>query len=240
MTLDLEKKLVKENKKLVLPKELLLLKEYQNKGDELCDNNVLSSLGLNANLQRGRRVKEDIDYLKSQTKKFDQSRVFHISQIESICNKYYLRFLPVKHYTGTVDSDLPVKITTFQIAHEVVVTRQNSFIMAPHKSFDLQERPKDPLFFFQINEEYYYLIHKWGNDLSVFRRILPIFSSSLFTFLSIVFAMFIPAFFWTNVATIAIPSVITAVYSIVYFLVWATEDRGISFLRPNNFDSHKK
>ena len=48
-------------------------------------------------------------------------------------------------------------------------------IIAPSKAFNLNSYD-DPLLFVPIGNEYYYLIHKWGNDLSTFRKVkyLPI------------------------------------------------------------------
>jgi len=41
--------------------------------------------------------------------------------------------------------------------------------MAPSKLFKLKN-PDDPLLFAPIGNGYYYLIHKWGNDLHPLRR----------------------------------------------------------------------
>ena len=43
-------------------------------------------------------------------------------------------------------------------------------IMAPSKLFEL-ENYDDPLLFAKLEDGYYYLIHKWGNDLSFFRKL---------------------------------------------------------------------
>lgn len=44
------------------------------------------------------------------------------------------------------------------------------FIVAPATSFELQDRPIDPLLFCELGDDQFYLVHKWGNDLSVWRR----------------------------------------------------------------------
>ena len=44
-------------------------------------------------------------------------------------------------------------------------------MMAPSKLFEL-ENYDDPLMFVNLGNNYYYLIHKWGNDMSFFRKIL--------------------------------------------------------------------
>lgn len=50
------------------------------------------------------------------------------------------------------------------------------YIAAPASSFELQQKPKDPLCFAPIGVDgYYYLVHQWGNDLSIFRRLRGLF-----------------------------------------------------------------
>lgn len=204
MTINLEKALIKANKKILDPLELLLIKEYETNGAMINDDS-LKRVGLIKQIKLG---KDTIDWHQNhenETKRFKQERVFHISQIEETCNKYRLRFLPSVMYEGTIDKELPYKITNFEAAYGVKCEcvepknhrfltdeeTQNTFIMAPASSFKLQEKPKDPLFFYKINEEYYYLIHKWGNDLNVFRRIFPILSSPWFYYLSMFLLGFI-------------------------------------------------
>lgn len=203
MTINLEKELIKANRKLITPEELLTIKEYEKNANFLQDD-TFARVGLAHNLAKGNAAKERINAYKAQTQKFKQELVFHISQIEEVCKKYYLRFLPSVHYKGSIDKELKFKINTFEAAYEVKCQcdydypgshfetlihtddgveikvpypiTQNTFIVAPASSFQLEERPKDPLFFYKINEEYFYLIHKWGNDLSITRRAMGILS----------------------------------------------------------------
>lgn len=193
MTINLEKELLKQNKKIALPQELLLIQEY-DRLSEFATDNTLERVGLNKTIKEGREIKNRIDKLKQETLAFPQDRVFHISQIEQMCKKYRLKFLRTKYYEGTIDSELPSKISSFEIATGVTCKESNTKIMAPMESFRLQKKPKDPLFFYQINKEYCYLIHKWGNDLNIFRRIYaslerPIFGL-LLSALSVAFLIF--------------------------------------------------
>lgn len=209
MTINLEKELIKANKKLQTPEELLIVKEYEKSAD-IVDDESLRRVGVLASIEKGRAEKARVNKLIKETSRFKQERVFHISQIEEICGKYLLRFLPSCFYRGQVDKDLAFKISNFEAAYDVKCECyhrlhrgtfsffvqinqetglqemvpgvddkivQNTFIMAPKESFNLQVRPKDPLFFYKINDEYYYLVHKWGNDLSITRRLKGFFSS---------------------------------------------------------------
>ena len=105
-TINLEKSLIRENKKLAIPKELLLINEY-DKFTALAENDVLERIGLNQTLKEGKNIRNRINRNLEQTKMFNQERVFHISQIASICKKYRLRFLSTGIYKGVIDSELP-------------------------------------------------------------------------------------------------------------------------------------
>jgi hypothetical protein len=190
-TINLEKQLIKENKRLVTPEELLLINEY-DKHAHLIDNDVLSRIGLNKQVKAGRNIKDHVSEQKKQTQKYNKDRVFHISQIKAICEKYHLKFLPVSYYKGIIDEKLPEKITTFEIAYNVECSKGTSYIVAPKNSFKLEEKPKDPLLFYQINNEYYYLIHKWGNDLNIFRRLLPYLARPFWSMIVMAFVFTLP------------------------------------------------
>ncbi len=186
LKINLEKELLLQNQKLVTPQELLFIKEYEKIGDDIKDDSLLR-IGIASSAIKGNKIKEKIGTLKQQTEKFDQSRVFHISQIENICMKYYLRFLPSCLYKGAIDKELPYKINNFEAVYSVKCNSKydgdperctgNTFIVAPSESFKLKPKELDPLLFYSINDEYFYLIHKWGADLSITRRIKSFFST---------------------------------------------------------------
>lgn len=123
--------------------------------------------------------------------KMKSSEIYHIDQIEKICVDYRLRFLDSKYFKGKLPYEAISKIKTLEEEHE---TSLSGFkIMAPSKLFKL-ENADDPLLFAPIGNDYYYLIHKWGNDLNPFRKVMMwpfktlenfmffvLFSSLLFT-----------------------------------------------------------
>lgn len=101
---------------------------------------------------------------------FEPSRIFHEDEIKILCLKYDLRFLPVKYYKGTLDSALPQKLKELGVSRRY--THSDDFrIVAPKSSFKLVERPKDPLLFYELGDGMFYLVHKWGADLSIFNRV---------------------------------------------------------------------
>lgn len=105
-------------------------------------------------------------------------RVFAKDAIKKLCLTYGLRFLETRHYNGALDGDIPAKLAEFKRMDQPVIDKvygkdyQRSYLIAaPTASFHLTPRPKDPLLFAKITADHYYLIHKWGDDLSVMARV---------------------------------------------------------------------
>ena len=237
-TINLEKSLLKENKKLITPDELLIVNEYE-KHAGLVNNDALERIGMNKKLKEGDDIKTRINNKLTQTKKYNQEKVFHISQIKNICEKYYLKFLPSNLYNGFIDDKLPERITTFELAYGEECNRKNTFIIAPQESFKLQEKPKDPLFFYKINDEYYYLIHKWGNDLNVLNRCKSILTNPFLSVLIISFVFTLPLLFIQFPFYLVISLILfvgTGLYNIITSL---DRDDGIftRLFKRNQFDS---
>ena len=98
----------------------------------------------------------------------DSDRIFHVGHIKAICIDYRLRFLDSKLFKGSVPYEAAIKIKELEKEHKTVI--EGFKIMAPSKLFKL-ENADDPLLFAPIGNGYYYLIHKWGNDLSPYRKL---------------------------------------------------------------------
>lgn len=112
---------------------------------------------------------EPTDFNRFIFDKLESHNIYHIDQIEKICVNYRLRFLDSKYFKGKLPYESISKIKTLEEEHE---TSLKGFkIMAPSKLFKL-ENADDPLLFAPIGNDYYYLIHKWGNDLSPFRKLM--------------------------------------------------------------------
>jgi hypothetical protein len=99
----------------------------------------------------------------------ETERIYQLEQIKEICINYRLRFLDSKYFKGELPYEAILKIKSLEKKHN---TKLNGFkIIAPSKLFKL-ENADDPLLFAPIGNGYYYLIHKWGNDLNPFRKVL--------------------------------------------------------------------
>jgi hypothetical protein len=99
--------------------------------------------------------------------KLETDRIFYIDIIKEICIDYRLRFLESSLFKGEIPQEAISKIKHLEKEHQ---TKLDGFmIMAPSKLFQL-ENYDDPLLFAPIGNGYYYLIHKWGNDLNASRK----------------------------------------------------------------------
>ena len=102
----------------------------------------------------------------------ETENIFHIDQIKTIAINYRLRFLDSHLFKNEIPNEAISKIRVLEKNHQT--TLQGFKIIAPSKTFQL-ENYDDPLLFAPIGNNYYYLIHKWGNDLSRYRelKVLP-------------------------------------------------------------------
>ncbi len=95
-------------------------------------------------------------------------RILHVDQIKKVCIDYRLRFLDLKYFKGNIPPSAIEKICELEKTHET--TLKGFKIMAPSVLFRLK-KTDDPLLFVPLGNDYYYLIHKWGKDLSPLRRV---------------------------------------------------------------------
>lgn len=99
--------------------------------------------------------------------KLEGEKIYHISDIKKICVEYRLRFLDSHFFKKEIPEEAISKIRQLEKEHN---TTFNSFkIVAPAKLLKL-ENADDPLLFLPLDNDYFYLIHKWGNDLHPLRK----------------------------------------------------------------------
>ena len=146
------------------------------------------------------KIKIDLDYNPD---KIDSNRLFHVDQIRKICIDYRLRFLDFNFFKGGVPDEAYTKLKEFELNHPDLDL--NIKMMAPTKLFKL-ENYDDPLMFVSLGNNYYYLIHKWGNDMSYFRKMFMWPFKNIYNILvyiaiiSLFFTTFVPdgIFFYKN------------------------------------------
>lgn len=97
----------------------------------------------------------------------ETENIFHINQIKATCIDYRLRFLDSHLYKIPFPEEVVTKIKYLEKIHNIQLSGFK--LMAPSKVFELK-RYDDPILFAPIGNGYYYLIHKWGNDLHPLRK----------------------------------------------------------------------
>lgn len=113
--------------------------------------------------------KTDIVYNQFDFDQLESNRIFHRETIKKICIDYRLRFLDLSYFKADVPFEAIDKIKALEKKHKTDVRHMK--IVAPSKLFKLQNAD-DPLLFVPIGNDYYYLIHKWGNHLHPLRRLM--------------------------------------------------------------------
>jgi hypothetical protein len=125
------------------------------------------------------------------------TNIFQLCEIQEICERYRLRFLDSKFFKGDIPEEAIHKIRALE--DECKVYFNNFYIMAPSSLFELEDAQNDPLLFVRIADDKFYLIHKWGTDLSWTRKIICFPMRNWFSFLgtvmvfSLLLSFFIPS-----------------------------------------------
>lgn len=146
----------------------------------------------------------------------EHSRIYHLDQIRQICIDYRLRFLDSRYFKGTIPVQAVTEIKRLEKEHG---TSLKGFkILAPSKLFKLEDKD-DPILFAPIGNGYFYLIHKWGNDLHPLRKLLVWPFKNIVNLTVLVLAL-------SYLATLMVPnglfskSASTAEFLIVFFFMF--------------------
>lgn len=132
--------------------EVHLLLAEEQKQDDLLRAVVLSSMDQKPVHLRG----------------MDPDRIYHRRTIREICVRYRLRFLPGALFKGPVPNQAVHALRALERKSEAPLT--SFMVMAPATRFKLSDSEVDPLLFVPLGKDMYYLVHKWGTDLSATRR----------------------------------------------------------------------
>ena len=101
--------------------------------------------------------------------RLETHKIYHLDQIREVCIQYRLRFLDIKYFKNDLPESAYQAIQDIETNHGTVLA--DFKVMAPSVLFRL-ERKDDPLLFVPMGNNYYYLVHKWGNDLHPLRKLL--------------------------------------------------------------------
>jgi hypothetical protein len=150
--------------------EKIFLKEEKH------DNQILKNLEISSHTDQNFL---DLDHVET-------DKIYHLDQIKNICIIYRLRFLDAKYFKGKLPQSAISAIKNLEKKHQ---TELKGFkIIAPSKLFKL-ENADDPLLFAPMGNDYFYLIHKWGNDLHPLRKFVMWFFKSFENLLILTFSV---------------------------------------------------
>ena len=153
---------------------------------------LLAELGLDHHIQYERKLTEDY----RRTKKAEHiyaTESFTGKQIKDICQKYYLKLLPVQYYNGSIPADLVRTINEFYKERNLGTPKKNHlYILAPIEQFqNVKFVPQmDPILFYkepdrhttrvEFAQEYHVFnqVHNWGDDFTWKRRLMHMFNTS--------------------------------------------------------------
>ena len=153
--IDIEKKLqdqrLKTNAKIIESASIILNED--SKHEKKIQQNLISSDGFDT----------------ISLTHYDKSNIFSIHDIKKIAINYRLRFLPTKYAKKTIPQEAIFKIKDLEKQNNTEI--KDFFLLAPSEAFDLEDVNKDPLLFAALSNNKYLLIHKWGHDLSWYKKI---------------------------------------------------------------------
>lgn len=178
VTIEKELQQQKDRQKEVLNADPLKEVKLLLQGEASEDARILRGLSNNSNFSRIERETGKVLELEKMDEKY-AGKVFTLEQIKELAVDYHLRFLPASYYTGSFDAEVAAKIKEFARVTLAPIDdyslQRSYFILAPQELFALKDeryitkREQDPAIFYRIDNEHYRLIHKWGNDFTIFR-----------------------------------------------------------------------
>ncbi len=183
---DIEKQLNKLRSKRISSEDLLSEVHRifaQNDAERSAIGNVLSEKN------SGNQNSFTLDLLES-------DQIYSLEDIRKLCVDYRLRFLDSHFFKGEIPEEAITKIRMLEKQHQ---TSLKGFkVVAPAKLLKL-ENADDPMLFAPMGNDYFYLIHKWGNDLHPLRKLLMWPYKS---FENLVFTVFVLSIFLTSIMPI--------------------------------------
>lgn len=147
-------------------------------GDATEDARILRGLSNNSQFNRIERIRGEQLELENLENGY-AGKVYKHHQIKKLAIDYHLRFLQSRLYTGSFDVEVAAKIKEFanetNTSIDDYTLGRNFYVLAPPQMFELKDekyvakKQLDPAIFYKIDEEHYRLVHKWGNDFTIFR-----------------------------------------------------------------------
>jgi len=162
MGLDLERALEKERSRSLKQSQDQVLEAFKKllRADDKLDQKILQSI-----FSQESSSHRNIDFSK-----LDPQRIYRIEDIKTLCTRYRLRFLDASLFKGEIPYEAIQALKTLQ--KEQNQELKGFKLIAPAPMFNLENKDKDPLLMLPLGADRFYLVHKWGNDLSPLRALM--------------------------------------------------------------------
>ena len=246
-------------------------------GEDQEDQRILRFMGGNSAVMQLENFKgENIEWEKLEK---EYGKVFSRDQIRDLAIDYRLRFLNSNLFIGSMNVEVTAKIKEFAKDINTVMDEHTLltrfFILAVPSCFSLQkvkakrfseweERKRqaqlDPVLFYKIDDNHYRMIHQWGKEFTLYRKLLgyrwktpnTLRTSSFFMALPVVallMAAIFPDFIWTHMSTAIFAVTGFSFLFATLFNVIALKEGGFfvedktvynpNYFTPTNWDSNQ-
>lgn len=221
-TVNLQRELLAVRKKTGT-ENALLAQVYKILNDNRSQTKIASKI------PKQNRVNEfHFDLLETQ-------RIFHIDQIKVVCITFRLRFLDIKYFKNALPAEAVVQIDALEQTHSTELS--NFKIAAPTKAFRLKNYD-DPLLFVPMGNDYFYLVHQWGNEMSSLRKwlVMPFRNLGNFIVFCLMLSLIITALTPETNLSRSVPMASTIIFLFAFKSVFAVLLYGF-FMRGKKFSS---
>ncbi len=116
----------------------------------------------------------DQKVLKMQAQIAENDKLVTENQIKAMCAKYDLKFLSPGDYKQkhTIPADCGDAIEAFTKQYDKPVYSANWYLLAPREHFVVTTKyVYDPILFYYLGGDMYQVVHKWGDDFTVARKV---------------------------------------------------------------------
>lgn len=127
--------------------------------------NIFQQAGFSKTFNEGKALIEDLEIKFKETEKFKELPIFHVSQIREAVREIGLKDGNLKDYCGMLDENFNQKILDFKNKYKISIDESNTVLVATNSSFEIGADPKCCLLFYRINNEYFCLVHQWGEEM---------------------------------------------------------------------------
>jgi len=100
----------------------------------------------------------------------EADRIFHIDTIRDLCIEYRLRFLPSEQFKGEIPHAALAELRRLERRSGQPIGGHH--VVAPSSLFKLDDPHTDPMLFVPVTADHWYLVHRWGNDMAWYRKLL--------------------------------------------------------------------